>query len=442
MPSIFDFATWVDLARLLTVGNPRKLLEDGGFVVGAVVGRSSVFTCRVGDGSPAHSRAQTDAVGLVWAALEEVGRGQVAFGIRVTPALEAVFDLFDCGAAMETLSPYPDSMVLVEGAVPEPWRRLPMPVPEVTAAPTADPARLERLLRGRLPGAIGATDAEIATAEARLGVALPDELATLYRVAGGGLEEDGHAEAVRCRLLSIDELTIADAEWQPSSWRYGATEAVRTPPDAAVQGLPGSPGWMVFAGNGGRERFAVDLTPGPAGHLGQIIVLGVRSLGGYVVADSLTDMVEHGSENWRLVDPQEYPAVARINSGAFTSVDEAAHPDLEVLTIGTWDGEPLSLAAVADLPRLRTLRAQAGTLSDPGEIGGLTNLEYLAIGVREWRVLLAADAVPKGLSAAGIDVERDQDPADVAALANELLALWGRPLISRTTIRGSLMPPA
>jgi cell wall assembly regulator SMI1 len=32
------------------------------------------------------------------------------------------------------------------------------------------------------------------------------------------------------------------------------------------------------------ERFTVDLTPGPAGHLGQIIVLGVRSPGGYVLA--------------------------------------------------------------------------------------------------------------------------------------------------------------
>ena len=56
-----------------------------------------------------------------------------------------------------------------------------------------------------------------------------------------------------------------------------------------------------------------------------------------------------------------YPAVARVNSGGgFTSVEEAAHPHLEVLTIGNWNGGPLSLTAVADLPRLRTLQAQAG----------------------------------------------------------------------------------
>jgi hypothetical protein len=176
--------------------HPQKLLDDGGFVVGAVVGRSSVYTCRVGDGSHAHARVQIEAVGLVSAALEEAGLSQMAFGMRITPTLEAVFDLFDCGPAVETLSPYPDSLVLVEGAV-----------------------------------------------------------------AGGDPGDEDHIEAVQCHLLPIDEVTIADAQWRPSSWRYGATEAVRTTPDAPVQGLPGSPGWIVFASNGGTERYAVDLTP-------------------------------------------------------------------------------------------------------------------------------------------------------------------------------------
>jgi hypothetical protein len=180
------------------------------------------------------------------------------------------------------------------------------------------------------------------------------------------------------------------------------------------------------------------LTPGSAGHVGQIIVLDGQPVGAHLVAGSLTEMVEHGSENWRWVRPPESPAIARIDSG----VEQAAHPDLQVLCIGHNDGEPLSLAAVTDLPRLRTLQAQPGILIDPGQIAALTHLEYLAIGMREWRTLLAADAVPAGLSAAGIELEPDQDPADVAALANELLARWGRPLITRTTIRGNLMPSA
>jgi hypothetical protein len=170
-------------------------------------------------------------------------------------------------------------------------------------------------------------------------------------------------------------------------------------------------------------------------------VLGGQSVGAHLVADSLTDMVEHGSENWRWLRPEDYPAVARVNSGGgLTSVEEAAHPHLDVLSIGNWDGEPLSLA-VTGLPRLRTLQAQAGALADPGQIAGLSSLENLAIGIREWRIPLAADAVPRGLLAAGIELEPDQDPADVAALANELLGLWGRPVITRTTIEGNLKPP-
>lgn len=60
---------------------------------------------------------------------------------------------------------------------------------------------------------------------------------------------------------------------------------------------------------------------------------------------------------------------------------------------------------------------------------------------RQALTLLATNAVPKGLTAAGIEPEPDQDPADVATLANELLALWGRQLITHTTIKGNLMPP-
>ncbi|MEU4241717.1 hypothetical protein [Actinoplanes sp. NPDC026619] len=96
------------------------------------------------------------------AALDEAGVSRMAYGLRVSPAADAVLDLFDYGPAVEdVMSPYPVSMVLREGVVPEPWRRLPEPTPNAAPAPSADPARLERLLRERLPGSIGATDSEI-----------------------------------------------------------------------------------------------------------------------------------------------------------------------------------------------------------------------------------------------------------------------------------------
>ncbi len=115
-------------------------------------------------------------------------------------------------------------------------------------------------------------------------------------------------------------------------------------------------------------------------------------------------------------------------------VEAAAHPELEVLCIGWRKGEPVSLAPVVGLPRLRTLTAIPGALADPLEIAGLTGLEYLSLGPEEWRVLLDAGAVPRSLSAAGIEVQGEQPPLPILDLANELLALWGRPLIGRTVL--------
>ena len=123
-----------------------------------------------------------------------------------------------------------------------------------------------------------------------------------------------------------------------------------------------------------------------------------------------------------------------MNARGVPSVEAAAHPGLEALSIGVWEDEPISLRPVMGLPRLRTLSAYPGTLADPLEIAELTGLEYLELGPEEWRVLLDADAVPRSLSAAAIEVHGDRHPLPVVALANELLALWDRPRITRTIL--------
>ena len=89
MSSIYDFTTWAPLARLLTVGNPEKLAIAGGFVVGSVDGRGSIYTGRVGDGSAAHRQAQWDAERLVSAALQVAGLSRLAYALRVSPTLDA-----------------------------------------------------------------------------------------------------------------------------------------------------------------------------------------------------------------------------------------------------------------------------------------------------------------------------------------------------------------
>lgn len=164
-----------------------------------------------------------------------------------------------------------------------------------------------------------------------------------------------------------------------------------------------------------------------------------QNIGAELRADSLTDMVVNRRTDWYTGRSHDQPpVVARVNVRSLDSVEAAAHPDLEVLGIGVWEGEPLSLAPVVGLPRLRTLSAYPGTLADPLEIAQLTGLEYLDLAPEEWRVLLDADAVPRGLSAAAIEVQGRRHPLPIMALANELLALWDRPQITRTVLEGHL----
>ncbi|MEU7744786.1 hypothetical protein [Nonomuraea sp. NPDC049158] len=131
--------------------------------------------------------------------------------------------------------------------------------------------------------------------------------------------------------------------WEPL---LAATAAVVTPLDAAVQGLVGSPGWIAFGDNGGGDRIAVDLTPGPRGHVGQLIVLDhEQNIGAALLAESLTDLVVNRRSGWHSDRRGDQPP-AVVNIRSLTSLQAAAHPELEVLSIGVWDGEPLSLAPV------------------------------------------------------------------------------------------------
>jgi len=220
---------------------------------------------------------------------------------------------------------------------------------------------------------------------------------------------------------------------------YAAKEAAYTSPSGAVQALVGSPGWLVFGGNGGGDRVAIDLTPGPRGNIGQVIMIWHDELyGAGLFARSLTDLVMRKKKLRGGSRLGELPEVARVNRGALRSIESAASPDLEVLSIGVWEGEPLSLAPVTGLPRLRTLSALPGTLADPLQVTQLPGLEYLQLGQQEWRTLLDAGAVPRGLLAAAVEPHGGQDPIQLVAIANELLALWDRPRIGHTIFEGNL----
>jgi cell wall assembly regulator SMI1 len=456
---LHDFATWAPVLRLLRDHGAAQRSDAATRATGRI-GRGSwslpLERSRPRPGSAVQledGQEEFDAVRQVRDALEAAGVDDVSFSVEFAPTGQARLRVMGPSPAVESGigTAQPGALILVDGAVPEPWRRLPDPVLGAVPAPTADPALLARTVRERVPGAVGATNGEIAATEARLGVALPEELKALYQVANPKWEHSSEAgyeaaeridRAVGWELFPLDSFYVADAASRPSPWDHGAMEAVVTEPDAAVQGLVGSPGWIVFGDNGGGDRLAVDLTPGPRGHIGQIILIGhEEAVGAEIVADSLTDLVMERLHDTPRASRGEQPSVvAHVNIRGIASIEAAAHAGLEVLSIGVWDDVPVSLAPVVGLPRLRTLCAYPGTLADPLEIARLTGLEFLRLGPQEWRVLLDAGAVPHSLSAASITVHGQQDVLPTVDLANEILALWDRPQIVRTLLKGDLGP--
>ncbi|MFD7032821.1 SMI1/KNR4 family protein [Streptomyces sp. NPDC059917] len=446
LSSVSQFAAWEPVLRLVLTADPRR--ERG--QVARVAGRVGQHGW-----SLAHRGAMSaTARGAVEDLQRALARGrveEVAFRAEVRPDGRTTLAVVWPSPVVEAPCGYADLgvLVLVEGSLPAPWLRRPEPVPGAVPAPSADPALLERTLRERLPDAVGATREEIDAAEARLGVTLSEELKALYRVARVDWFDDFEGadlagDAVGCELGGPADLRAVDAAERHTGWGIGARRAIGAAPDAAVQPLAGSPGWIGFGSNGGDE-YAIDLTPGPGGHLGQVLLVGhEQSLGAELVADSLTDFVlgrvreePHG----RVAEPPGITAAVR--TGGLGSVEEAAHPALEVLTVEAPDGggAPFALAPVLGLPRLRTLTAAPGALADPLEVTGLPALEFLAVGVREWRLLLDAGAVPRTLKAAAVTV-RDEEHLPVVDVANEILALWDRPPIEQTLLEGNIGPVA
>lgn len=460
MPSPHEFATWEPLLRVLRADCHEKWDGPSGRVEGMITLGAWSLPVRMVPSAPGRGLLVSDvadafaAVEGVQQVMREEGWAHVALTAELSLAGPASIRVFAPGPAATPGigSACPGAVLLVEGAVPEPWRRLPEPAPDAPPAASAQAELVERTLRERLPDAVPATEEEIAAAEQRLGVRLPDELRAVYRVVRGRWSDfPDHAaaerayEAVGAELLPPEQLYVADAAARHWNWPHAATRAVVTPPDAAVQGLVGSPGWIAFAGNGGGDSYAVDLTPGPRGHVGQIVFIShEEDTGAGLTADSLTDFVVHRSSGSRphpRVHADPAPAIAHVGRGSLPDVAAAAHPDLEVLAIGVPAGPPVSLAPAAGLPKLRTLTAYPGTLADPREISGLKGLEFLELGPDEWRVLLDAGAVPRGLLAATVTA-RGQDTGAVFALNNELLALFGRPRIAEEVLRGDLGPLA
>ncbi|MFJ5229175.1 SMI1/KNR4 family protein [Kitasatospora sp. NPDC088391] len=424
---LHDLATWAPLLNAARRDGPVTLTGR----VQHHLGRALATVRGVDDPSVLETR---------FLEAEVPAADEILLEARIDAAGHAELDVIEHGPAFRDFTdswPSRLFLLLVDGAEAEPRRRTPAPA-AVGPAPGADPELLERTLRerlgelsGDLPG--GVDEARLAAAEARLGIALPAELRTLMGLLDHLVEEpwdtgrqvDG---IVGCELFGLDGLFLATTDRRPGPWPFSAATEIGAPTGTAVQGLVGSPGWIGFGTNGG-DIYAVDLTPGPGGHLGQVILLSHElEIGADLVADSLTDFVL-GRHREELRAPGDGPPQS-ARAADRSELDLAARPELQVLHL---QGPQLPLGALRDLPGLRTLTAVGGALADPTELRHLAALEYLELDAAQWRTLLDADALPPGLLAASVRAgEQDR------AVARDLLARYGRPQPRRSRITGRL----
>jgi hypothetical protein len=140
-----------------------------------------------------------------------------------------------------------ESVQLVPGAHPEPYRRVPVRYDDATVSPRADAAVVTALVHQVLPEAQPAELSALAAAESRLGAALPDDVRALYLAADSGvlaLLPQNSELFYGMRIMSLND-TAARAYLEPQarylSWADGATEVVAPDPHGRVQPLAVSP---------------------------------------------------------------------------------------------------------------------------------------------------------------------------------------------------------
>ncbi|WJR36107.1 SMI1/KNR4 family protein [Mycobacteroides immunogenum] len=330
-------------------------------------------------------------------------------------------------------------LCLQDGALPALYRRLPDLTVTAAAAPSADPAALSRLIAQKLPNATPATSEQLAAAEAQLGVPLTDEVRAIYSTAGSGhIRLDNDAGFYGMELIPLDAIEDRSTYLPDAgrlSWWWAGIESLGPDPAGRIQTLALSRLWFPVGHDWGGNFYAADLAPAAHGHRGQVVYLDHEGAGqASYIAESFTELLVHGNES-HFGGPVRDEGRAYIHDQSDIA-DAAEMLDLEVLCLRRSDC-PVDLGPLLDHPQVRAIDAATGTLVDPLQLTLFPALEYLSIGIAEWRILLDTNRVPRQLLAAGI-CEDDTDVAATITTANDILRLWGRPLIEMTRLAGRL----
>ncbi|QIS12981.1 SMI1/KNR4 family protein [Nocardia arthritidis] len=315
-----------------------------------------------------------------------------------------------------------------------------IPIPSTDAAPDDRPTDPELVatvaglvreyveLRTRQSGSAprlgtGNTEAEIAAAEARIGLRLPEDLRALYRVVSH--EYDDRGLLTFTALLPLAAVATAhlndDAETAGVDYGYGTIGAWKDSlfagfdhtvfeswPHGVVRRISRSPKWVII-GTSDRDVTAVDLAPGPMGVSGQVIKF--EPDGWYPASrqdESVLAVLRRTVESLRPGGPEveyfdhtyhrRHEAYLRAGESVAGLPDPTAVQDLAI------DGDSFDAAELTSLPLLRALRLRVESVrsSVPHTIplervvmhGSRIELEPLAGHPALWDITLSGAAEP------------------------------------------------
>jgi len=388
-----------------------------------------------GHGTKRREPWSTDALDGVCAA---AGQERLAFDIEARPDGGTAHVMLSDDAARVGVSRGVRELVLIPGSMPAPFTQRPVTYPVTTAA-KANPGQVVDTVKRLQRRSTGASEASISRAEKRWGVRFPAELRALYSTASSGelIDKQAGDEGAIMRITPLaGEFRDWPAQTIAPEWSTSA-DRVFHDPSGKVQDLPVSSGWIQIGDDWGGSYWVMDLTPGPNGHVGQVLFIDRDDqYGACWVADSLAEFlllsnrypVDQPSHDWQGMGPyRDY--LLRVGDGSGRSIAEVA-PTTQVVEL--FGDQSIDMAVLAGHPSIRSVTVN-GSVTSWETLATLPALEWLNMGMSDWIRLLDAGQVPATLKAAGFIDQADLIPTTM--VFNRLLSLWGRDTVLITAIQ-------
>jgi cell wall assembly regulator SMI1 len=286
----------------------------------------------------------------------------------------------------------------------------------------------------------GYSEEQIAAAETRIGLRLPEDLRAFYRL----IHDDGYETGVTGRFgpAPLEQVVEWHAEVDEHTFNGDTSVFADEPlvfdlaPAGRVRRTSGNDRWVPFATDHAMNFGVVDLDPAPGGAYGQIFAYG-RDSPEYL-APSLADLMRAaltGADLEEPPDPEwrvsvgdrslpelvaELPAAGDVQNAYFVNVAElslgdlAGLPALRSVGVGAYPAKPghVDLTPPAGAP-VELVDVTAASF-EPGRLAGAPHLAYLTLAGNREPVRIADLAKVPGLlrlNLAGAAV------ADVPAIA-------------------------